>query len=69
MDIQRYEIDIDVWEDEEGTENILAPHKHPAGDWCKAEDVQELLDEHRRLQLTINILGESFTGNLEGAHG
>ena len=42
--MQRYEIEIDVWADEEGTENILAPYKHPEGDWVMASDAIDMED-------------------------
>jgi chromosome condensin MukBEF ATPase and DNA-binding subunit MukB len=50
MTIQRYEIDIERDEDEQGNaESILAPYKHDKGDWCKAEDVDALEAENARL--------------------
>ena len=43
MTIQRYEIDIERDEDEQGNpESILAPYRHDKGDWCKAGDVDAL---------------------------
>mgnify|MGYP003651159089 CR=1 FL=1 len=49
MTIQRYEIDIERDEDEQGNpESILAPYRHDKGDWCKAEDVDALEARHER---------------------
>jgi hypothetical protein len=43
MTIQRYEIDIERDEDEQGNpESMLAPYRHDKGDWCKAGDVEAL---------------------------
>jgi hypothetical protein len=60
MTIQRYEIDIERDEDEQGNpESILAPYRHDKGDWCKAEDVDALEAENAEQAAEIERLSAS----------
>jgi hypothetical protein len=57
MSLQRYEIDIEADEDEQGnTESILAPYKHDCGDWYKYADVAELEAESEQQATEIDRL-------------
>ena len=61
MTIQRYEIDIERDEDEQGNpESILAPYRHDKGDWCKAEDVDALEAENAEQAAEIERLNKRF---------